>query len=414
MARTLNEFFGYGQVKKLTKTKMPHPRETDDSLSNEQLIGIEVEVEGITRPLNLKWWEIIEDGSLRDSGYEFRTQAFPVAAIRPVLTELYTALRETNPAHYFSERSSIHFHFDFRDKTVMDLMRLHLLYGITEPCLFRFGSPERMKSTFCVPLKDSIDPHSFQKAYQKFKDSGNDFPHVAHLVDFITKIGGGKYSALNLINLQNHNQRDEDGRGRAIHTGCGSVEFRQLQGTADCEKVITWGKILAQLVQSSKEIELEEIERNICHLNSTSEYTRFLEQVFRHSWRDILPTPYSHKIFSEGVSLAKVMIGGKTNKETPVSGFIQSPLILALQQRISGRGKTKYQVDAPLEDELNVQGVPHAVFNIDWNNTPMEQAVEVENNNPPVAPPPIVDDFEARMIQIREQLAQHRRNGGRR
>lgn len=408
---TFNHYFGYGQVKRLTKTKTPHPREGDDSLSNDQLVGIEVEVEGITRNIPpLKYWEMIEDGSLRDGGFEFRTQAFPATFLRPILVELYTALRDSNPTHYFSERSSVHFHFDFREKTPLDLVRLHLLYGVTEPCLFRFGSPERMKSTFCVPLRDSVDIPQFQKIYQAFKKNGNTFPHVASVVDFISKVCPGKYSAMNLLNLQNHNQRnDDDGRGRASHTGCGSVEFRQLQGTPDVEKVITWGGALARLIQSSQELDLEEIERSICHLNSTSEYSRFLEAVFKKSWKDIIPVPYNHKIFSEGVSFAKVLIGGKDRKATAVGDFITSPLIYALQQRISGDKKKQespISIDAPVPDALHLGGIDGELADIANAYAPLEQ-VEVENPNPQNDPAGIQrpeEPFEEYIIRMRENL----------
>src|SRR3990167_102162 len=124
--QTFRELFPYNEVKIIQKYKVP-PKATINlpDVDETQLIGIEVEVEKLINiQPNLLYWDMIEDGSLRKNGYEFRSLALPAKVLVIALQELYQSLIENQPEHDFSERTSIHVHLDFRDYTPLDLLKM--------------------------------------------------------------------------------------------------------------------------------------------------------------------------------------------------------------------------------------------------------------------------------------------------
>ncbi len=364
MSSTLQDIFGYGKIRTLPKTKLPTSKYEDSTLSD-QLIGIEVEVEGIHNLVTpLRYWELIDDGSLRNHGFEFRTPAFPLKFVATIIGELYQELATSNPQHDFSERTSIHVHFDFRQKTTEDIFKLYLLYAMCEPCLFEFSSPQRKQSTFCIPLKDSLRIDAFHNYLNILKKDG--FIGSGLIMSCLEDLCPGKYSALNLRNLANSHQGNRD--GGAAHTGCGSIEFRHLEGTADYKKVTQWVKLLNNLIESASELSMQEIEGYAQNLNTTSEYSLFLQRVFKRDWQAVIPQPYTIKFFSEGVSLAKTMLA--SNKQVvSIDNYMPSPLIYALQKRISPE---EAREPVELEDilaDMPIEAPPVArpfIRNIGW------------------------------------------------
>src|SRR3990167_2684205 len=93
-------------------------------------VGIEVEVENVSyiNPnIPLCFWQITEDGSLRNHGKEFKTFPIPLQHAHVALEQLFQGL---NPDIDFSHRTSIHVHMDIRGLTMSQLLGLLLTYTV--------------------------------------------------------------------------------------------------------------------------------------------------------------------------------------------------------------------------------------------------------------------------------------------
>src|SRR5258708_1191940 len=102
------------------------------------LVGIEVEVENvmyINPNIPLAFWQITEDGSLRNNGREFKTLALPLKYVESALKQLSEGL---NPNVDFSVRTSVHVHQDVRGMAMSQLIGLLLTYISVESLLFKF------------------------------------------------------------------------------------------------------------------------------------------------------------------------------------------------------------------------------------------------------------------------------------
>lgn len=219
-------------------------------ITHKSYIGIEVEVENIRKwfDYNREIWNIKEDGSLRNNGREFVSVPIRGSGIQYAIENLFTTL----PAEVdFSERTSIHVHFNVRAKTVEELFNIVVLYIVFEKLLYNFAGAHRYGNIFCVPLQETRLPTVLSNFLQSME------PRV--LVQ-----GWSKYSGLNLLPVNRF----------------GTIEYRHMMGHRNAVKLMQWINIIFRMHRYAQRITFMELYNQIKVLNSDSLYGAFLMSVF--------------------------------------------------------------------------------------------------------------------------------------
>lgn len=182
-------------------------------ITREFVVGLELEIETV---YSIKYESleeeyaiaVIEDGSLRNGGYEF---LIPPSNIETALN-LFDLIHSQAYCRYregaFSNRTSIHVHVNCLFSTETEVKNLLLLYSIFEPLFFSFVGQERKNNIHCVPLGYT---HMSQR-----------FP--LRLFHLCTGNSWHKYTAFNLLPL----------------TKLGTVEFRHMEGHNNRERLAAW------------------------------------------------------------------------------------------------------------------------------------------------------------------------------
>jgi hypothetical protein len=171
-------------------------------------IGIEVEVENSGRAelRSGNYWEIKEDGSLRNNGAELVScpvSGFNIDAALLELERFFAAM----PKREWSIRTSIHVHVNVSDFSTEKLHRLVAMYAALEDVFFGYVAPERRGNPYCYPLCSL-------KVYNIVEINAN-----------------MKYCAFNLAPIETQL----------------SVEFRHLHGTDNMLTIKRWIMLILRL-----------------------------------------------------------------------------------------------------------------------------------------------------------------------
>lgn len=248
-------------LKGVSKDKLNYPFVDENTY-----VGIEVEVEGILTTNNqvkmaekTYLWLNTEDNSLRNNGREFVSMPVRGGHIEYALSRLNTLLNKSKTCigHSFTDRTSVHVHVNVRDLTTEELRNLIIVYAIVEPLLYEFGGMSRYNNIFCVPLKET-DSDNFRDIIFDCDQSVFD--------NFISypQRDWHKYYALNLLPVSSY----------------GTVEFRHMVGNCDVEKLCSWINMLLCIKKYAKSVKFDDLLSIVETLNSTSEYSGFLNSVF--------------------------------------------------------------------------------------------------------------------------------------
>lgn len=205
--RTIAEIFN------LPRPETQSPKST--RLISINKVGVEVEVENLISPPNIRGWRLERDGSLRNNGYEyvFHTPVGGQTAIDR-LRDLEESLKTIKPQIQLNERGSVHVHVDVRDLTWEQAMQMFLLYLVVESYLFNLCGKGRDDNIYSLALykgEDQID--KFKWIYQNGARDEN-----------LNEDTWTKYSAINLIALKTF----------------GSIEFRGHEATIDSDRIVNW------------------------------------------------------------------------------------------------------------------------------------------------------------------------------
>lgn len=212
----------------------PEPEFEGDSthLVNSKIrIGIEVEAERVFDfglPDDLRqYWNITEDGSLKDHGAEFVfSSPLRGASVVTALNLLEEYL--TDIAAVCNGRTGLHVHMDARNMSTEQLTTLAVLYTLTERPLFSFAGADRLNNVFCRPVTESTEIGVFKHLFNSVaEDDFRDAFSSAH-----------KYSALNIASIRS----------------LGSIEFRHHYGTYNAKRIILWLNILMSLYNKAVEV----------------------------------------------------------------------------------------------------------------------------------------------------------------
>lgn len=184
-----------------------------------QLIGIELEVEGVHRgiPRGTHALAMVQDGSLRD-GLEFISR--PVSPLSAVHS--HRSLMSMPEAMDFraTPRTSTHVHVDVRRLTTAQLLNVLGVYCALEPLLMELCGPEREQCIYAIPWYKSHDIAKMARA---------------DLLDGPTHMlsNYNKYSALNLQTVLR----------------LGTLEFRQAPAFLETADLARWIMTVLKVVR---------------------------------------------------------------------------------------------------------------------------------------------------------------------
>lgn len=271
---TLYEAFQYGPLKTyLTEITGllaannfgPMPPMVDNST----YVGIEVEVENIQALPAFPHFNVFDpiwsakgDESLRNNGVEYVSAPIKGNNIPLALKALEKYLKEHQPKHEFTDRTSVHVHVNVRKLTFEQLLTYVVTYMLVEESLFGYVAKHAGISRFnninCVPLIESDFYIGLDRAIKAHQQK----QYTSVISSFQT--GWKKYSALNPLPITNF----------------GTIEFRQMAGTCDALVLITWINLLLSIRKYAVTHTLDETFKTIKELNTNSNYHIFLGEVF--------------------------------------------------------------------------------------------------------------------------------------
>ena len=273
--------------------------------ASNSLVGVEIELERV-RTLKIadngfyEYWQIVEDGSLRDGGMEYvLSRPFSGKDLETALKLFDKNVAKSGKQIRAGRRTSVHVHIDIRDLTFDQLMKFVCIYSIFEESLFKLVGEERSNNIFATSFSNA---EGELKQLGRFGDSPNRDEARAIFSVFT------KYSACNLAAVQKY----------------GSLEFRNHEGTYDISRIIKWINILMLMKEAaiSLEIPTEEILSSISQngaeaffLNVFQEYSdelRYdtLEYDMFNGLRLVQDVLYYQQL-TEGVKLPKLEKGDK-------------------------------------------------------------------------------------------------------
>lgn len=184
----------------------------------EFICGCEFEIESVQNNPAHPAINVVEDHSLRNSGYEYKTSPSNYKTTLELFDFLHKHLKVG--ADPFSHRTSIHVHVNVRNLPVATVRQLVLAYALFEPVFFKYVGPEREHNIFCVPLSFTTMPSLYKKDIKYMHGAWH------------------KYTAFNILPL---------GLGKNSEQGLGTIEFRHLYGTNKKEVFQKWLLALKQL-----------------------------------------------------------------------------------------------------------------------------------------------------------------------
>lgn len=187
--------------------------------------GIELEFESGQLLTNVPGWEFKYDGSLRDNGIEMTSLPLAKKNLDKTLATAQIAITE----YHFqaTPRCGVHIHQNMRQCTVGDLFALIVGYALVEPGIFQTIAPDRVTSSFCVPLwEDALKIKQGRLAVQACRA-----PDPINTGSLMNLISTSKYSAMNWRSLGQF----------------GTVEYRLHPATTDMSEVKEWIMLLDRL-----------------------------------------------------------------------------------------------------------------------------------------------------------------------
>lgn len=179
----------------------------------ENLFGIECEIESIHAVESGLTWQITEDGSLRNNGREFISPPIGIKEAVEGFMQLHSRL-QIHPSHpKFSDRTSIHVHVNCQPLEENVVRNIIFMYALYEEFFFRMATPDRRHNIHCVPLTETHLPNIYRM----------------NLTNMVSR--WHKYTALNIKPLEKY----------------GTLEFRHMHGHEDVNLFEEWLTILDNL-----------------------------------------------------------------------------------------------------------------------------------------------------------------------
>jgi hypothetical protein len=182
-------------------------------------VGIEIEIENVqawpTNPSFQGYWNIIQDGSLRNNGREFVSHPLPLDSVPTALDMFYGAWGRYN--YHAHMRCGIHFHFNCRHMMFDDLAGIFATYAIVEPALYQFCGELREENIYCVPWYRS--PSEADLIAKALSETKNGYMYARNQLRETCKYSGLYAGPLARL---------------------GTIEFRQAPTWEDRQRTLDW------------------------------------------------------------------------------------------------------------------------------------------------------------------------------
>lgn len=268
------------------------------------VVGFELETERCEHKDEEAWergarvfnYQVKTDGSLRGVAYEFISRPMRSADALAATAEFLHWAEFTD--ENYSDRCSIHVHVNCTDLEMSHIASLALLYTLAEETIFEFVGNDRDNNIYCIPWNQCRQ--HFDLVYGMLNNPSQTLKRWS------------KYTALNILPLST----------------LGTVEFRQMHGTADMEKITTWVNIIGALTKMAKQVPLNELIEEIKLLNTNSQYEAFFNRMFGGQ----LPYTDAYKEKMEaGVIFAKYSLISMVSKKPPAKNNYYTVEIPAME-----------------------------------------------------------------------------------
>lgn len=248
--------------------KLPDNRSflQSDLIPSSSMVGVEIELEGLHHygisGFKNKYWEVKNDGSLRNNGHEFVFRN-PLSGvdIENALSEFDKYIRDYTKRYgppEASERCSIHVHVDMRDATIKQSHIFVLLFLTFERMFFHEFGGNRGENNYCLPIGETGARRNLamlgSSSMGKVADS----------------LQGSKYTSLNTGAVYNF----------------GSFEVRLHEGTYDVNRIFKWVCILLSMREYSKTFDVNPLQYP--SIVSEIGLNDFVSNVFDHYMDDHL------------------------------------------------------------------------------------------------------------------------------
>lgn len=254
------------------------------------IVGLELEIEEFNTEHYREFdgFSFTDDGSLRSSekgvGVEAITLPIKIEHTRNLLTRFFKHfnINETN----YSERCSVHIHFNVQPLEWEQLSTICLVYQTVERVLFQFIGNDRDQNIFCVP-------------WSQCNLTCNIIPNIERYKQDALR-GWQKYTALNLIPIFDQ----------------GTIEFRHMHGTCDVDKIMLWIGIISKMFKYALYAPLEKVIQDIKYMNTISNYQGWLNSIFEELTPHLQTQGYD-AVLAQGVVDTKLMFmdsGKEKNK----------------------------------------------------------------------------------------------------
>lgn len=194
-------------------------------VSEENEIGIEIEVEGSNIPQAPSGWTGVSDGSLRGESLEYvLSRPVPRNKVEGFLNDLSDQFTKNRTRLNLSDRCGIHVHVNCQNLTTPQVINFTLLYLLLEDFLTHWCGPTREGNLFCLRGKDA-----------EFLYSGLYKAKIENSLHILQK-DQYRYAGVNLTSIHKY----------------GSVEFRTLKTTNDFRtRTVSWVDILTNIKDKS-------------------------------------------------------------------------------------------------------------------------------------------------------------------
>ena len=279
-------------------------KEHSDRLVTDDMVGIEIELEGLIsipllREITDTRWNVVEDGSLRNGGAEFvfSEPMFGVDVVQ-ALTNLRDTLGRVGVEPELTERTSVHVHIDVRDLEYSQILNFILIYLICEPYFFAVGGEERRHNPYSFPLAMSDD---YLRRIGAAMQYNNGAPTAAMFTSNID--GAAKYSAFNVAPISTQ----------------GSIEFRHHRGTYNVEELLRWVNMVLCIKRQTVAMGTTRLTTEYIDNILSSRYHEFIGEVFNG-----VDVPHTANGWEQAVSVAKrVAYRATTNNISPVLNRVE-------------------------------------------------------------------------------------------
>ena len=270
-------------------------------------VGIEYEIENC-RPLNqipndvntwdafCAFWQVTQDGSLRNNGAEFVSKPVTNSEIAAALSLLNHYLRNWVPRTTTSHRTGIHVHVNASDLNVPQIFAWVSLYQVFERMLYKY-SGHRDENIYCLPTyawADNIES-AFRELYQNQGDALRLFSRKGH-----------KYAGLNALPLEAQ----------------GTLEFRMMHTTHNIEQIGYWVDFLTH-VKAYAASKVEDIDGllkfldGLATLNTSSKYGALMDAVFPVNNGELLYKDWERDIALGVIQVKENLVHLLQSKERP-------------------------------------------------------------------------------------------------